>query len=300
VFSLVFGCSANHSIPSLTRQLGAGNSSSSRNGGSAGLLRAAPVPSLFAKKSRSACRASRLPRYAESFTSKFTITLSVGATASPGAYAFSADVVSSSTYGESSPVTLYVSIVTPNPNSTPGPQGSPTPTSSPASTSTPQGSQTPTPQPTPDPTPTPAGTANPQAIYSPIIPQLHAGTSVPILLPNNLSMVVSTLYASILSVSSTQYAVFIDARPKCFGATACEQIYVAGQSLSASPTPSPPTGTPMQLSNGITAYFTQATCGASCGYSNLSWNSGSSQYTLGIKGGSRTDLLNAANSMASY
>jgi hypothetical protein len=126
------------------------------------------------------------------------------------------------------------------------------------------------------------------------------GTSVPILLPNNLSMVVSTLYASILDVSSTQYAVFVDARPKCFGATACEQIYVAGQSLSASPTPSPLTGTPTQLSNGIMAYFTQATCGASCGYSNLSWNSGSFQYTLGIKGGSPSDLLNAANSMTPY
>jgi hypothetical protein len=82
------------------------------------------------------------------------------------------------------------------------------------------------------------------------------------------------------------------------GLTSCEQIYVKGQSLTSSPSPSPHSGTSAMLASGITAYFTHATYGSSCGYSYSSWHSSTTQYTVGVKAGTPAELLIAANSSA--
>ncbi len=66
-----------------------------------------------------------------------TLSIAVGPTASPGGYAIGTDVFSDTSYGESSPLTLYYYVitlgqVTPSPNPTPVPTASPKPTASPS------------------------------------------------------------------------------------------------------------------------------------------------------------------------
>jgi hypothetical protein len=55
-------------------------------------------------------------------------------------------------------------------------------------------------------------------------------------------------------------------------------------------------GQQVKLANGIRGYFIDAKCGASCSNSDLSWEQKGYRYTVGIKAGSKRDLVKIANS----
>jgi hypothetical protein len=225
-----------------------------------------------------------------------SLTVAVGATAAPGAYALSADVISNSSYGESSPIVLYVSIVTPVPTEAPSLVPSAKPTA------TPKSGPTPTPAPTPTSTPSPVATSTAVAstVYASILSALKAGTTVPVLLPTNVSMVLQNIHANLIGATTNQYTVYLGSGSGCYQAESCTQIEIYGQSLTASPTPPPLSGTSVTLANGTAAYFTPMSCGGSCNLEYISWKTATYQYSIGVKSTSEADALAVANSMTAY
>ena len=144
-----------------------------------------------------------------------------------------------------------------------------------------------------------AKTSRPATLYSQLLPSLRHGTTVPILLPSNLSAYAGTpLYASIEQVTSSSYSINIDGEPTCRGATACNFCYVTGSRITS--THVPLLGTAITLSNGTKAYYVGTKCYASCGMSTVTWRTGRYQYSLGIKGRLEKIVIDAANSMKSY
>jgi len=106
------------------------------------------------------------------------------------------------------------------------------------------------------------------------------------------------MYATILNNSSNSYGVELATVAGCNTTQACTFSYVMGYSPTAAPTL---TGSQVPLSNGTTAYFTPPLCGgAGCSDSTLLFKIGSNVYGVGIKGGSVTQTIDLANSMAQF
>jgi hypothetical protein len=63
-------------------------------------------------------------------------------------------------------------------------------------------------------------------------------------------------------------------------ATAC---YFGDIFISSSPIGTPEPGTAVQLQNGVTAYFIDFKCGASCGVPRLNWQKGDYFYQVAFR-----------------
>jgi hypothetical protein len=92
-----------------------------------------------------------------------------------------------------------------------------------------------------------------------------------------------------------QYVVDVGWVRDCYGYTACTFGEITGSARRL-----PLTGSAVRLANGSTAYFTDFTCGASCGESTLVWRAGSAYYEVGVRAGRRSTLVAIANSMTTY
>jgi hypothetical protein len=135
-----------------------------------------------------------------------------------------------------------------------------------------------------------------RAIFQSALSQLLKATRVPLRLPAYLAAEEETnqLYAVIDELKATSYAVQVAFAPDCEGGNACNYGFVAG----AARDPRAPRlkGKPVRLAQGLTGYFIDATCGATCGYSTLSWWQGGYEYTVGIKAAELSALRQMANS----
>jgi hypothetical protein len=143
---------------------------------------------------------------------------------------------------------------------------------------------------------TPNAVPTPNPIFAPLISTLHSKTSVPLLLPTVMPQNDLPIYASIGNATSTAFRVILERSTDCDGAYACQYGRYAGKISSGTPP-----GVPVQLANGITAYFQAATCGgAGCTASVLAWNVNGYEYSEENKAGQQADMVSEANSVASF
>jgi hypothetical protein len=136
----------------------------------------------------------------------------------------------------------------------------------------------------------------PNPIFEPILPQIQQATQIPILLPDYIfgSDGATPVYATIETVTPSQYSLILGFTPDCTGGTACRLGTVSGEELS----PNSPEleGQAVPLDDGITGYFIDAVCGANCSDSTMTWDQDGRRYQMGIKAGKPEDLVKMANS----
>lgn len=136
----------------------------------------------------------------------------------------------------------------------------------------------------------------PNPIFEPILPQIKQETQIPILLPDYIfgSDGATPVYATIETVTPSQYSLILGFTPDCTGGTACRLGTVSGEDLAAN---SPELeGQAVPLDEGITGYFMDAVCGANCSDSTMTWDQNGTRYQMGIKAGKPEDLVKMANS----
>lgn len=136
----------------------------------------------------------------------------------------------------------------------------------------------------------------PNPIFEPILPQIQQDTQIPILLPDYIfgSDGATPVYATIETVTPSEYSLILGFTPDCTGGTACRLGTVSGEELS----PNSPDleGQAVPLDDGITGYFIDAVCGANCSDSTMTWDQDGTRYQMGIKAGKPEDLVKMANS----
>ncbi|AFY81227.1 hypothetical protein [Oscillatoria acuminata] len=136
----------------------------------------------------------------------------------------------------------------------------------------------------------------PNPIFEPILPQIKQETQIPILLPDYIfgSDGATPVYATIETVTPSQYSLILGFTPDCTGGTACRLGTVSGEDIAAN---SPELeGQSVPLDDGITGYFMDAVCGANCSDSTMTWDQNGTRYQMGIKAGKPEDLVKMANS----
>lgn len=211
---------------------------------------------------------------------------------------------------EPSPVATAAPIVEPSPVATTTPIAEPSPeaTTTPIAEPSPVATTTPAPEPSPAVTsPTPAPTpvaaaptttgtkaeANP--VFNPVLPSLKNQTQIPVILPKYVPASEGTtpVYATLETADPSHYSIILGFTENCNGGTACRLGTISAEPRT---TETAPTGEPVSLANGITGYFTEATCGANCSDATVSWEQNGNVYTVGIKAGKQATLVEMANS----
>jgi hypothetical protein len=133
-------------------------------------------------------------------------------------------------------------------------------------------------------------------IFDSILPVLKAKTKLSICLPTYIpeSDEPNPIYALLESVSPSKYRIMLAFTNDCLGGTACR---LGGVSAEAVTSKSPALeGKTVTLANSITGYFVDATCGANCSDSTLTWQQNGVRYTVAIKAGDVATLEKMANS----
>lgn len=138
--------------------------------------------------------------------------------------------------------------------------------------------------------------AAPNPTFASIIQKLSSKTQVPLLLPGFIpESEGSQVYATVSGVKRSQYEINLAFTEDCNDATACRLGMMAGKVKPAGT----PEGTSVVLAGSRKGYFVDATCGASCSDSTLTWDQSGYRYTVGIKAGKLDSLIKMANSMVS-
>lgn len=132
--------------------------------------------------------------------------------------------------------------------------------------------------------------------FSSILPRLKAQTKLPIHLPTYIpeSDGSNPVYALLESATASEYQIMLAFTENCTGGTACRLGHIsATANVAKAPAP---TGETVSLAEGLTGYFTDATCGANCSDSTLVWEQNNVRYTVAIKAGKVSTLIKMANS----
>jgi len=121
------------------------------------------------------------------------------------------------------------------------------------------------------------------SVFGPIMSSLQTKTKVPLRLPTYLATENEShpIYAIIESVSTKAYEIQLAFTQDCSGGNACHFGIVSGRAIGVRG--KRPKGETVSLSNGLTGYFVDATCGAVCSDSTLTWDEGAFRYTVGLK-----------------
>lgn len=137
-------------------------------------------------------------------------------------------------------------------------------------------------------------TVNP--VFKPIIPTLKKKTKVPLWLLNYIpeSNGDIPLYAQLETVTAKNYSILLGFDPACNGGTACRLGTVSGEMITRKNKILK--GKKITLSGKRQGYFVDATCGANCSDSILSWQEKGYLYKLTIKAGDLKTLVKMANS----
>jgi hypothetical protein len=133
-------------------------------------------------------------------------------------------------------------------------------------------------------------------VFKPIITTLKKKTRIPLWLPNYLpeSDGAVPLYAQLESVTAKSYSILLGFDPECNGGTACRLGTVSGEIINRKNKILK--GKKITLSRKRQGYFIDATCGANCSDSALSWQEKGYLYKLTIKAGDLKTLVRMANS----
>jgi hypothetical protein len=131
--------------------------------------------------------------------------------------------------------------------------------------------------------------------FQPISAKLKQQTKIPVLLPTFIPESNNPLFTALIeNISPMEYKVMLAFDPQCNGGTACYLGNVSGKLTDGD---SVPEGTKVTLANHLTGYFVDATCGANCSDSTLSWMDQGNLYQVALQGGKLETLLKMANSM---
>jgi hypothetical protein len=134
--------------------------------------------------------------------------------------------------------------------------------------------------------------------------QSIAGYGVPVMLPavfiGQAGLPPITSY--LVQGAPGEYEFSLDYGEECRGAGACHFGVIAGKQTSFA-TPTGTTYTPfdsslaemVSLSRGITGYFINYACGASCGDAQVWWVYNGYQYMVGMKAGDKSAVVGMAN-----
>jgi len=102
----------------------------------------------------------------------------------------------------------------------------------------------------------------------------------------------NALFAIIELTSPSAYEIQLAFTQDCSGGNACHYGIVSGRNLRLGDRQ--PKGKPVPLTNGLVGYFVDATCGAVCSDSTLTWNEDGYRYTVGLKAESLESLKKVA------
>lgn len=121
------------------------------------------------------------------------------------------------------------------------------------------------------------------SVFAPILQSLQAKTKVPLRLPGSLATENEThaFYAIVESASASAYEIQLAFSEDCSGGNVCHYGIVSGQAIGVKG--NRPKGETVSLANGLTGYFINATCGAVCSDSTLTWDQDGYRYTVGLK-----------------
>ncbi|MEA5617155.1 hypothetical protein VB711_04790 [Cronbergia sp. UHCC 0137] len=133
-------------------------------------------------------------------------------------------------------------------------------------------------------------------VFKPILPKLKQKSQIKLLLPKYIpeSNTENPLYAIIETATKNKYEILLGFSPDCSGGTACRLGLLTAEKVNKQ-TPRL-TGKAVLLAKGITGYFVDFQCGANCSDATLTWRYQGIQYTIGLKAGSRNELIKMANS----
>lgn len=133
-------------------------------------------------------------------------------------------------------------------------------------------------------------------VFQPIIPSLKTKTKVPLRFPSYIPDADDSLplYAVIETANSSSYSLILGYTPDCGGGNACRLGSLSGELIKNKKQRL--TGKRVKLTQNRIGYFTDATCGANCSDSTLTWQEGNYRYTVGIKVGDIKSLTKMANS----
>lgn len=139
--------------------------------------------------------------------------------------------------------------------------------------------------------------SHPHGIFSELLPKLQAQTKLPIRLPAYIPESDSSEpppYALLESANSSEYQIQLAFTEDCMGESACHLGSIVAEAITSESADL--TGKTVALTDGITGYFTDATCGASCSDATLIWEQNLVRYTIAIKAGRVETLVKMANS----
>jgi len=129
-------------------------------------------------------------------------------------------------------------------------------------------------------------------------------TGVPYMFPSEFPVEAGLpdLAATFITRDADVYEVSMDYGAECGGATACHYGIIGGK-LASGDMPTGTTEHPFDaalakkviLEKGITGYFIEAACGASCGDAVVYWIYDGYEYMVGLKAGSSEDVVALAN-----
>lgn len=134
-------------------------------------------------------------------------------------------------------------------------------------------------------------------VFAPILKQLQQGTTIPVRLPGNLPDLgqgQDPIYAVVEFAKPAGYSIILGFTPDCNGASVCRlgtlgaRRVVKGRSLK---------GKRVSLARGIVGIYREASCGANCSDSVITWREGAVEYSAGVKAGSEEDARKLANAV---
>jgi hypothetical protein len=139
--------------------------------------------------------------------------------------------------------------------------------------------------------------SQPHQVFKLILPKLKKNSQIKILLPKYIPGLdgENPLYAIVETATKNKYEIILGFSPDCNGGTACRFGIISAEAINKK-TPKL-TGKTVSLGKSITGYFVDFQCGAGCSDATLTWRQKGVQYTIGLKAGSQTELLQMAKSV---
>ena len=138
----------------------------------------------------------------------------------------------------------------------------------------------------------PAGEVDPA--FTAAAEQLRHTVKIPLRLPSklpDLGQGREAVYAIVERAAPRSYSIIIGFTPDCNGASVCRIGTLAGSPAGRKRL----RGKGVKLKNGVAGRFNEASCGANCSDSIVSWREGANEYTVGVKAGSENDAAALAN-----
>lgn len=134
-------------------------------------------------------------------------------------------------------------------------------------------------------------------VFAPIVAQLREHTAIPVRLPAtlpDLGQGRDPIYAVVEYARKSRYSVILAFTPDCNGASVCRIGTMRARRL---PKPEPARGKRVRLAGGVSGMYREASCGANCSDSVITWREGNVEYSAGVKAGSEKDVVNLANAI---